>query len=298
MRSSRASTARASSMPATLPAQVCQLARSCATRSRPARSPSSAPSSSRKSATRLPCRSTARSSRRTRSGVGAWKRSTRSARSSAVSPSSAAARMPAAYNPWPSPSAASSACFSCSPRNGSSWKRESSQRSSASPSWASSSASASCGQELLGDRRAKRVESRRLAGRRGRRDRQHRADAVRPPVEPLEQHGPGRDGRVGCEADRGDGVGELARRVGRVACALLERALELEHAEPVRLAAEVARQQPVRLGPHRRELARRGRAHADAAAELDLRAARDADERRDGAVRVPFAVERLLELRV
>ena len=78
----------------------------------------------------------------------------------------------------------------------------------------------------------------------------------------------------------------------------LERALELEHAEAVGLAPEVARQQPGRLGPHRGELAGRGRAHADAAAELDLRAARDADERCDRAVRVAVAEERLLELRV
>ena len=48
----------------------------------------------------------------------------------------------------------------------------------------------------------------------------------------------------------------------------------------------------------RGELAGRGRAHANAAAELDLRADGDPDERRDGRVRVPLAEERRLELGV
>ena len=46
-------------------------------------------------------------------------------------------------------------------------------------------------------------------------------------------------------------------------------ALELDHAEAVGLAAEVRRQQPMRLGPVRGELARGGVADAQSAAELD-----------------------------
>src|SRR5207248_11429911 len=46
----------------------------------------------------------------------------------------------------------------------------------------------------------------------------------------------------------------------------------------------------------RSKLAGRGYANADAVAELDLRAARDPDQRRYGAVGVTLAIERLLEL--
>ena len=59
-----------------------------------------------------------------------------------------------------------------------------------------------------------------------------------------------------------------------------------------------ARQQSRRLGPHRRDLAGCGHAHADPVAELDLRADGEADQRRDRAVRMPLAVERALELLV
>src|SRR5260221_213328 len=94
--------------------------------------------------------------------------------------------------------------------------------------------------ELDGDGGAEGVEARRLAGRRGRGDRQHRADAVGPPVEALEEHGAGGDGCGSRETEGSDGVGELARRVRNLARAALERALELEYAEAVGLAAEVA----------------------------------------------------------
>ena len=53
-----------------------------------------------------------------------------------------------------------------------------------------------------GERRAERVEARRLADRLRRGDRQHGPDSVRAPVEPFEQHRPGRDRRGGREADR------------------------------------------------------------------------------------------------
>src|SRR5439155_7752261 len=59
-------------------------------------------------------------------------------------------------------------------------------------------------------RGAEGVETRRLARRSGRRDRQHRADPVRPPVEPFEQHRPRSDRSRGGEPDRGDRVRELA----------------------------------------------------------------------------------------
>src|SRR5439155_14188340 len=74
-----------------------------------------------------------------------------------------------------------------------------------------------------------------------------------------------------------------------------ERALELEHAEPVRLAAEVGREQAVRLGPVRGELAGRGRPDADPVPEVDLRARGDADQRRDRGVCMSAAEEGCLE---
>src|SRR5438105_3820286 len=136
---------------------------------------------------------------------------------------------------------------------------------------------------------AERVEPRRLARRRRRRDREHGPDAERPPVEPLEEDGAGRDRCGGGETDGGDGVGELAGRVRRLGLPLRELTLELEHARAVDLAAEVARQQSRRLGPQRRELAGRVRTHAQSRAELDDGAARDADQWRDRGVRVAAA---------
>ena len=147
-------------------------------------------------------------------------------------------------------------------------------------------------------RGAEGIEPRRLAGRSGRRDRQNRADPVRPPVEPLEQDRSRGDRSRGREPDRRDRVRELGRRVGCLVRPARERALELEHAGSVRLAAEVPRQQPRGLGPHRRELARGGHPHADPVAELDLRADGEADQRRHCAVRMALAVERAFELLV
>src|SRR5437588_484760 len=79
----------------------------------------------------------------------------------------------------------------------------------------------------------------------------------------------GAHGRGSGETNGGDGVGELAGRVGRLLGPGLQLALELQHARAVDLAAEVARQQPRRFGPQRRELARRVLTHAEAFAELD-----------------------------
>src|SRR5581483_11517248 len=82
----------------------------------------------------------------------------------------------------------------------------------------------------------------------------------------------------------------------RLLGSLRQRALELEHAQTVDLAAEIARQQARRLGPQRGELARRTRPHAQSLAELDDGRARDSDERRDGTVRVAVAEEPLLHV--
>src|SRR5439155_26935309 len=103
---------------------------------------------------------------------------------------------------------------------------------------------------------------------------------VRAPVEPLEEDGAGRDRSGGREAERADPVSELARRVGWIGLPRRERALELDDAEAVALASEVLREEPVRLRPVRGELTGRGEAYPDPAAELDLRADGDADERR------------------
>jgi hypothetical protein len=110
---------------------------------------------------------------------------------------------------------------------------------------------------------AEGIEPRRLARWSGRRDRQNRADPVRPPVEPLEQDRSRGDRCRRGKPDRRDRVRELGRRVGCLVGPARERALELEHADPVRLATEVPRQQPRGLGPHRRELPRGGHPYAD-----------------------------------
>ena len=182
--------------------------------------------------------------------------------------------------------------------NGSAWNSESSQRSSASPSSWSSSAASSLPRTSAASR--PRNSSSRVGSPSGcvGGDRQHRADAVRPPVEPLEEHRPRGDRPGRREPERGHRVGELARRVGRLRLALAQAALELDHREAVGLAAEVRRQQSLRLGPVRGELAGRGVAHAQPVAEVDRRADRDADERRDGRVGVSLAEERPLELGV
>src|SRR5947208_1798845 len=83
-------------------------------------------------------------------------------------------------------------------------------------------------------RGAERVESGRLARRRGRRDREDGSNPVRAPVEPLEEDRASRDRRRGGEADRGDCVCELGGGVGHFVRSAPERALQLEHADPIR----------------------------------------------------------------
>ena len=70
-------------------------------------------------------------------------------------------------------------------------------------------------EQLAGEPPAERIEARRVPVRLRGRDRQHGLDPERPPVEPLEQHGSGGDRAARRESQRGDGVAELARRVGR-----------------------------------------------------------------------------------
>ena len=92
--------------------------------------------------------------------------------------------------------------------------------------------------QLLRDGGAEGVQPRGLPGRRGRGDLQDGTDTVRTPVEPFEEHRPGSDRRGGREAKRGHSVRELAGRVGRL---FGNGALELEHAQAVRLPPEGAR---------------------------------------------------------
>ena len=186
-----------------------------------------------------------------------------------------------------------SASRTCAERNGSSEKSESSQRSSASPSSRSSSASRSRARRSAASSRANLVEPRRLAARLRRRDRQERRDAQRPEVEPLEDDGPGGDRAGGREPERGHRVGELGGRVGRLGLVRLELAPQLEHEQPVDVAAELRRHQALRLRPELRDLARDDRAQRDAAAEVGVgarpRARRPARARRRSAA-VPNSV--------
>ena len=190
-----------------------------------------------------------------------------------------------------------SAPRSCSERNGSFWKRESSQRSSASASGASASASAS--RPSTSRVTSARKESSRVGSPGG------CVAAI------------GSTGRIpnGRQSSRSKSTGPaatgaaVASRIAETASASSagasggsspgsRPALELEHAVAVDLPAEAGREQALRLGPVMRELARRCGAKPDPAAELDLGDDREADERRDGRVRVLPAEERALELGV
>ena len=114
-----------------------------------------------------------------------------------------------------SPRSDASAARSCSPRNGSFWKSDSSQRSRASESSGSPSASPSAVEDVDRDRRPERVEARRLTGWLGRGDRKHGLDAERPPVERLEEHRARGHGCSGRQTKRADGIRDLRGRVRR-----------------------------------------------------------------------------------
>ena len=103
---------------------------------------------------------------------------------------------------------------------------------------------------------AELVQARRLARRLGGGDRQHRADAVRTPVEALEEHRARRDRSRRREPERGDRVRDLTGRVGRLDRAGREHAGELDDARPLRLLAEPGREQ-ARSPPASRRRSRR-----------------------------------------
>ena len=192
-----------------------------------------------------------------------------------------------------------SASCSCAERNGSSANSDSSQRSSASASSRSSSAS---WQPLaqVRPRAGPRSASSRIASPRG-------------CVAAIGSSGEIRSGR---KSSRSKTTGPaaiapaVASRSALTASASSPAASggspssasssrdELEHAEPVDVAPELGRHQPARLRPERRDLAGDRRAHADVAAELDGRAGREPDERRDRRVRARRAEERQLDLGV
>ena len=150
------------------------------------------------------------------------------------------------------------------------------------------------GQDADGDRRAERIEPRRLTGRLRRSDGQHRPDPEGTPVQRLEEHRPGGERRRGREPDRADGVSDLRRRVGW-AFASVEITTELEDAHPVRLAGEPGRKEPPRLGPMRGELLRERVAYLQSRRQLDRVRHRETDERSDGGVPAALAEERGLE---
>ena len=166
-------------------------------------------------------------------------------RRSDAAPSSTAAR-----SSHVSPSSAASEPRSCSDRNGSCWKSDSSQRSSASASAASPSARPSRAEQLRAPPAAERVEA---VGSPGGCVAAIGSTARIPngrQSSRSKRTGPGRDRARGREAYRGDGVGELGRRVRRLP-RRLEPPLELEHAVAVDLAAEPGRQEALASGQWR-----------------------------------------------
>ena len=275
--------------------EMCQLARSCATRSR---EPSSAASSSRRSCAPVAVqehgdeqpadeiRASARAKpRRGRS---------RSCRGLAEERGGAHRRRPMFRRRCRARSRAhGGAARRGTDRPG---RATSSQRSSASPRLRVVVGERELRPQLHRNRCAERVEPRRLTRRRGRGDRQDRADAVRTPVEPLEEHGAGGDGRGGREAKRSHGVGELAGRVRRSPSRSSERSSSSTQrrsgSRPKLRGSRPAASGHIAAARRSRRRARGCRRRARS------RAARDADQRRDGAVRVAVAEERILELLV
>ena len=174
-------------------------------------------------------------------------------------------------SPSPPPSSAASASRSCPDRNGSSANSESSQRSSASAELAVVVGEREPLAQVARQPAAERVEPGRLAVRLRRRDRQQRPDPQRPEVEPLEDDRPGGDRAAVASRSARDRVGKLGRRVRRLARPRPSAARELEHAERSTSRPNSGRHQPAAPRARASELPGRGRAHADAAAELDLR---------------------------
>ena len=103
--------------------------------------------------------------------------------------------------------------------------------------------SGSCGEPALklnGELGAEGIEARRLPRGHLRGKGRHRAHAVRPPVQALEEHRARRDGTRRRESQDADGEADLGRGVGHLARTPVEVALELEDEHAVDLAPEVA----------------------------------------------------------
>src|SRR5207245_5763938 len=97
--------------------------------------------------------------------------------------------------------------------------------------------------QVAGEAASEAVEPCGLAVRLRSGDREHRPDAVRPPVQALEQNRAGRDRTRGRQSERGERIRKLCRRVGRVEAARRKVVLELEDAQSIRLPAESRRPQ-------------------------------------------------------
>ena len=214
------------------------------------------------------------------------------------SASSTDARMAAAQTPPSPPSRQVSDSRTCAVRNGSSEKSDSSQRSSASPSSRSVVGERQPLAQLGGELGADLVEPRRLAARLRRRDRQHRRDAQRPEVEPLEDDGPAAIAPAVASRSAVTASASSAAASGGSASRGSSSRVSSSTQQPVDVAAELGRHQPARLGPELRDLAGDDRAQRDPAAELDVRAGREADDRRERDVGARRAEERPLEIRV
>src|SRR5581483_14543 len=91
--------------------------------------------------------------------------------------------------------------------------------------------------QVGGELRAQLVEARRLAARLARGDGKQWGDAERPEVEPLEDNGAGGDRPGGREPERRHGVCQLGGGVRWLGLVRLELALQLEHEQPVDVAA-------------------------------------------------------------
>ena len=152
-------------------------------------------------------------------------------------------------------------------------------------------------EQLAGERATEGVEARRIAGRLGGGDREHRPDPEWATIERLEENRAGREWRSRGKPDRADRICDLCRSVGRL-LGTRQRRTKLEHAVAIGLAAEVLRHQRAGFGPVTGELAVRHRSHAQTRRELELCRHRETDERSDGGVCSPLPEERALELGV
>ena len=151
--------------------------------------------------------------------------------------------------------------------------------------------------QVGGELRANLVEPRRLATRLRGRDRKDRRDPQGTEVEPLEDDGAGGDRTGRREPERGDGVGQLGGRIGRLGLGGGELAVQLENEQAVDVAPELGRHQAARLGPELRDLAGHDRPEADLA-ELDVVARREPDDRGERDVRARSAEQGLLEIEI